>query len=214
MGTCYAKSCYDFKNSAECASAPNPLVCEWKTEQWNPQGSCEQASCYNYQTEVECNSVTDKLDCNWQNNNCQQQRWDDTAYETCSKNNNQKNNCVDNSLCKWQPSYGFWSASKGLPTSLWFLWIVNNIVFIGFIILILWYGQQVGSTKIVNIALFAFILEIISRYIGFWMDLRGYFVFSMLAILGGVMLIVGAWQIPKWRRKLLEKTKQSEGFNR
>jgi uncharacterized membrane protein len=214
MGTCYAKSCYDFKNSAECASAPNPLVCEWKTDRWNPQGRCDQASCYNYKTEAECNSVTDKLDCNWQNNNCQQQRWDNAAYETCSKNNNQKDSCVENSLCKWQPSYGFWSASRGLPTSLWFLWIVNNIVFIGFIVLILWYGQQVGSTKIVNIALFAFILEIISRYIGFWMDLRGYFAFSVLAILGGVMLIVGAWQIPKWRRKLLEKTKQSEGFNR
>lgn len=214
MGTCNLKSCYDFKNSAECASAPNPLVCEWKIDQWNTQGRCDDASCYNYKTEAECNSTTDRLDCNWQNNNCQLQRWDNTVYETCRKNNNQKESCIENSLCNWQPSYGFWSASRGLPTSLWFLWIVNNIIFIGFIVLILWYGQQVGSIKIINIALFAFILEIISRYIGFWMDLRGYFAFSVLAILGGVMLILGAWQIPKWRKKLLEKTKQSEGFNR
>ena len=214
MGTCNAKSCYDFKNSAECSSAPSPLICEWKTDQWNTQGSCQQSSCYNYKTEGECTSTSDKLDCNWQNNNCQQQRWDDTAYETCSKNNNQKDNCVDKDLCKWQPSYGFWNASRGLPTSLWFLWILNNIVFIGFIVLILWYGQKVGSTKIVNIAIFAFIIDIISRYIGFWMDFRGYFAFSVLAILGGLMLIFGAWLIPKWRRKLLDRTKQTEGFNR
>ena len=217
MGTCSVKDCYDFKNSAECSSAPNPLVCEWKTNPGNAQGSCNQVSCYNFKTEAECNSASDKLDCNWQNNYCQQQRRDNIiliAYETCRNYNNQKDNCVDNSLCKWQPSYEFWNASKELPTSLWFLWIVNNFIFIGFIVLILWYGQQIGSTKIVNLALFAFVLEIISRYIGFWMDLRGYFAFSVLAILGGLMLIFGAWQIPKWRRKLLEKTKQTEGFNK
>ena len=67
---------------------------------------------------------------------------------------------MDKDLCKWQHSYGFWNTSRGLPTSLWFLWILNNIAFIGFIVLILWYGQKVGSTKIVNIAIFAFIIDI------------------------------------------------------
>lgn len=103
---------------------------------------------------------------------------------------------------------------EGASTSIWLLWILNNFIFIGFIILMIWYGQRVSSTKIVNLALFAFILEVITRYIGFWADFRGYFAFSVLAILGGLMLIFGAWQIPKWRRKFLEQTKPAEGFNR
>jgi len=110
-------------------------------------------------------------------------------------------------------SFSFWGRG-GISTSLWLLWILNNLVFIGFIILMIGYGQSIGAPNIVGISIQAFILEILSRYIGFWMDLQGYFAFSMLAILGGVMLIVGAWQIPKWRRKLLENTKQPEGFNR
>jgi len=58
------------------------------------------------------------------------------------------------------------------------------------------------------------VLEIISRYIGFWMGFRGYFAFSMLAILGGLMLIFGAILIPKWRRKILEQARQGKGFER
>ena len=49
-------------------------------------------------------------------------------------------------------------------------------------------------------------LEIISRYIGFWMDFRGYLSFSILAIIGGILLIIGAWLIPKWRAQLLEES--------
>lgn len=214
MGVCSAKSCYDFKNSEECSSAPNPLVCEWKTDQYRPQGYCNQASCYTLTTETECNSASDRLGCSWQNNHCQQQRMDNNAYETCKKYNNQKDNCIDNSFCKWQFYNGFFSASKGLPAALWLLWILNNFAFIGFIILIIKYGQSVGSSNIVDISITAFILEIITRYIGFWIDFKGYFAFSVLAILGGLMLILGAWQIPKFRRKLLEETKQKEDLDR
>jgi len=178
-------------------------------------GTCYAKNCYDFKTSSECVSAPDPLVCEWQENSCRHQTFDkSTAYEICSQYHNQKDNCGDNSLCKWEPSHGFRNISRGLPTSLWVLWIVNNFVFIGFIILVLWSGQKVGSTKIVNIALFAFILEIITRYIGFWFDFRGYFAFSVLAILGGLMLIFGAWQIPKWRRKLLEKTKQTEIFNK
>tara|TARA_Y100000031_G_scaffold90828_1_gene99920 strand:+ start:42 stop:1604 length:1563 start_codon:yes stop_codon:yes gene_type:complete len=210
MGTCNAKSCYDFKAAAECNAAPDPLVCEWNTDRL--KGYCNQPNCWSYKTESECNSANPKLTCNWENNRCnQEQRPNNNAYQMCREYNNQKESCVDQELCKWRPSYSIWGSSKGLPTSLWFLWIVNNIAFIGFIVLILWYGQRVGSTKIVNLALFAFVLEVITRYIGFWLDFRGYFAFSVLAILGGLLLIFGAWFVPKWRRKLISETKQSEG---
>src|SRR3989339_117549 len=46
--------------------------------------------------------------------------------------------------------------------------------------------------------------------IGFWMDLQGYLAFSLLAIIGGILLIFGAWFVPKLRRKLLEQTQQKE----
>lgn len=103
-------------------------------------------------------------------------------------------------------SVGFFGFNSHLSTALWLLWIFNNFVFIGFIVLMIWYGQKYNSTKIINLALFAFILEIISRYIGFWMNLEGYFAFSVLAIVGGLMLIFGALYIPKLRKKLLEDT--------
>ncbi|GEM_PF-1496226 len=217
MGTCYPKECYGL-NLTECISLQDYLNCEWKTDAFDPYGRCEYASCYNYKTEKECNSVTNKLKCKWQNGQCNEElniNKREDIYKTCIKNTNQKDNCVKNSLCKWQPySFWGWNVSRGLPTILWLLWIINNFVFIGFIILILWYGQQVGSTKIINLALFTFVLEIITRYIGFWRDFRGYFTFSVLAILGGIMLIVGALLIPKWRKKILEKTKHQESLIR
>ena len=219
VGRCEAKSCYSFKTSADCSSAPDPLVCEWKNNPENTRGYCEQVSCYNFRNETDCNSASPKLNCNWQkdNNDCNQKKEDNSElnlYEICNKYNDQKDNCVKNSLCTWMPSYGFFDSSKGLPTTLWILWILNNFAFIGFIILMIWYGQSIGSTNIINISLWAFILEIISRYIGFWLDFKGYFAFSILAILGGLMLIFGARLIPKWRRKILEKTKRTEGLDR
>lgn len=207
VGTCSAKNCYDFDTKAECNSAPDLLTCEWEILEGREDGSCRQISCYNFKTEPECNSALSTLECNWQNNHCIQEIREVNTYETCRKYNNQKDECLDQDICKWRTSSGFLRSSKSLPTSLWLLWIVNNFVFIGFIILVIWYGQYVGSTKIINLGLIAFIIEIISRYIGFWMDFKGYFAFSVLAILGGILLIFGAWAIPKWRKNLLKGAK-------
>lgn len=190
MGHCGEKTCYDFKSELECASAPTPLVCGWETK-----------SSTGLSTDF-CGDLRTG-----------DARWSTAVYEICIKNNNHEENCIQNPLCKWQPTSDFFNVGR-LPTNLWLLWILNNAVFIGFIILILWYGQQVGSTKIVNLALLVFILDIISRYIGFWMDFKGYFTFSVLAIFGGIMLILGAWLIPKWRKNLLENIKKQDGLYR
>ena len=87
------------------------------------------------------------------------------------------------------------------------MWIVINFLFIGFIILMLWYGQAVDSKNIINLGMLFFVLDIISRYIGFWLDFEGYLAFSILAILGGIILIAGSWFIPKWRRSLIKEIK-------
>ncbi len=215
VGVCYPKDCYEFKTISSCASVPDPLVCEWKTYE-GTEGSCERISCYNYQNESGCVSAPSKLNCIWQNNYCREQRNivndDHNNYQKCVEYNNQKSKCLEETSCKWMPSYNIFYSIKGsLPTVLWFLWIVINFVFIGFIILVLWYGQFVNSRKIINLGLLFFILEIFSRYIGFWFDFKGYVAFSILAILGGIMLILGSLFIPKWRRNLLEKTIQNKG---
>ncbi len=210
IGRCYPKSCYDFKTSSTCISASDPLVCEWKPSEGRREGYCQQISCYNFRNESECNSAPSKLNCIWENNYCRDQI--DTSnkdiYQKCAEYNNKKDSCLDTDACNWRPNYNTWV--EKLPTSLWLLWIIINFVFIGFILLVLWYGQYIGSTKIINLGLIFFILEIITRYIGFWLDFEGYFAFSILAILGGIMLILASWLIPKWRRNLLEEIHQNQ----
>ena len=210
IGDCYPKSCYDFKTEPDCNAAPDPLICEWKNDP--TRGYCSQPNCWEHETEAQCNSVNPELGCNWEKERCnQKQTLACKNYQTCNEHNNKKESCVDQEFCTWTLSYGFHNTPEGLPTSMWLLWIVNNAAFIGFIVLMLWYGQRVGSTKIVNLATFAFIIEVITRYIGFWFDFTGYFAFSLLAILGGLLLILGALFVPKWRRKLIKGTKRSEG---
>jgi hypothetical protein len=216
MGYCSAINCYDFKTSSECSSAPSDLICEWKNEY------CRQANCYDSLTEAECDNRPLGLKCKWDSkgNNCLGQVEQkvisarDEVYNECAKNNNQKGKCTAESQCKWNPSYQIWNVSKGLPSILWALWIINNFIFIGFIILVLWYGQRIGSTTIINLGLFAFVLDIISRYIGFLLNFKGYFAFSVLAISGGLLLIIGALVIPKWRKKLLNETPHTHGYGR
>ena len=101
----------------------------------------------------------------------------------------------------------FGGESGSLPIGVWLLWITINIFFIVVIVLTLGYGQFVDSNKIINLGLIFFVLDIITRYIGFWFDFQGYLAFSILAILGGIILILMSWLIPKWRKKLIETEK-------
>jgi len=206
IGNCNVRSCYDFETNLDCVNAIDPLVCEWKGER------CSAPLCRHYYNESECNLANSKLNCNWENDRCrEEQLLDDevSPYQTCREYNNQKESCLDQEFCEWNKRTSI--NSEGLPTSLWVLWIINNIVFIGFIILVIGYAQRIGSTKIINLALFTFVLEIITRYIGFWFDFSGYFAFSVLAILGGAFLIFGAWLVPKWKRKLISESEHPKG---
>jgi uncharacterized membrane protein len=203
MGTCLPRSCYDYRNSSECMTAPGSLNCEWNSER---NGLCQEQRCGNYRNQNQCISAPTKLNCIWEKNYCRQKSenygWDTRKYEMCDPYDNQKNKCLSNPVCNWHASMG---SSRGLPTSLWLLWIINNIAALGFIIMIIWYGQKNNSAKLVNLAMLAFIGIVISRYIGFMLDLKGYFAFSVLAIIGGVLLILAALYLPKWRRKILKQ---------
>ncbi|MEM3074582.1 MAG: DUF2157 domain-containing protein [Candidatus Pacearchaeota archaeon] len=199
--SCASQNCYDYENKSGCNSAPPKLNCIWKDTY------CTSQNCYDYENKSGCNSAPPKLNCIWKDTYCTE----DSIYEKCKKYNNQKAKCLDESLCEWNPSdYGTLLGRK-LPTILLGLWIIINFVFIGFIILVLWYGQLINYTKLINLGLLFFILEILTRYIGFWVDYREkYFVLSILFILGGIMLILGLIFIPKLRKSLLEKTRQNK----
>jgi len=206
VGRCNAKSCYDFKIQEECESLSDKLICKWESNAFSNREYCTEYNCFDLDTEEKCTAAPSELECEWRNEDCMSEKriWDDT-YQECRKYNNQKTECLNQGICSWRA--GSFDVEKGLPTSLWLLWLLINFIFLGFIVVILWYGQHVGSTKIINLGLLFFILDIITRYIGFWIDFQGYFAFSILAIIGGIILIMGSWWIPKLRRKLLNEVK-------
>lgn len=225
MGYCRAKSCYDFNTESDCVTTPNPLICAWKTDSWGSstqtetRSYCADATCHYDSAQAKCISDTPRLACTQKSNNfngninyyCEANTDRNLLHNTCSQYTNQKDNCMNQESCNWNPSYlGLFSGRKGLPTSLWLVWLLSNVIFIGFIVLVIWHGISIGSTGIVNLAIKIFILDIISRYIGFWMDFQGYFAFSLLAILGGLMLIFGAMKIPQWKRRILEQISQPD----
>ena len=208
MGACYAVQCYNLESASKCNNPPGNLVCKWQSSS-NAKGYCQDINCYSFGNESACNSAPAKLKCEWNNNYCNQKTILVEGFrdnEKCLNYQNQKTNCLEQKECDWRPGSSSLYNSRGLPTGLWLLWMVVNFIFIGFIVLVLGYGQEVGSSKIINLGILFFVVEIVTRYIGFWFDFRGYVAFGILAILGGIMLILGAWLIPKWRRGLLENT--------
>ncbi|MBW3020530.1 DUF2157 domain-containing protein [Candidatus Woesearchaeota archaeon] len=199
-GYCNLRSCYNINNQEDCENPSLSVYnCEWRNNY------CSQTNCNAYLSEDECISK----DCRWNGNNCFYKEFDYYSNEeSCRIYNNQKSSCEAKSTCNWVPSYFNYNGS--LPMFYWSLWLIYNAIFIGFILLMVWYGQLVGSTHVVNLAVGAFVLEVISRYFGFWMDIGGYLGFSFLSILDGIGLIFGAWYIPKIRRKLIKDIDKDE----
>lgn len=137
---------------------------------------------------------------------------DNTCYSnsdssSCNDYNNKKSECSSQNDCKWQPTTSYWSRGK-VPGSVWFVWILMNIFFILFILTVIGYGTLIKSSSIINLGITFFILDVISRYIGFMMDLYGYkFLLPIVFITGGILLIGGGWLIARWRKKLLGEIK-------
>lgn len=99
--------------------------------------------------------------------------------------------------------------SGDVSTKLWALWIAINIVFILLILAVIFYGTWQRLPKLINLGIIFFALDVITRYIGFVMDLWGYTSLSVIFITGGGVLLVGGWFIEKWRRNLLMRAKVS-----
>ena len=65
------------------------------------------------------------------------------------------------------------------------------------------YGSWQRSSKIINLGIVFFALDIFTKYMGFVIGFRGYVGLSVIFIIGGIILLVGGWSIEKWRRKLI-----------
>jgi len=202
LGTCNLKSCYNIEAQNECNTIDLPTqVCDWNNER------CNQMGCRSYDEESSCEGASAKLGCVWENNRCNKnydKNTPDTSREQCLKYNNERKSCLSEDTCNWRAQY----YSRGdTPLNLWVIWIIDNIIFIFVILITIGYGIKTGSTKIVNLGIAFFVLDIITRYIGFIIDFGGQMGFAVMSILGGILLIFGGLGVEMLRRKLIIETK-------
>jgi hypothetical protein len=192
--SCMTQRCYSYINESSC----NEAGCSWVNNY------CSQKSCRLYRDQASCDDAPTSLDCKWRNSYCDEAR-------LCEEYNNDANNCLEQNTCTWDPSnYGLLFGGKGqVPITLLAVWIAINFAFILIILAVIGYGTWQKSAAIVNLGIIFFVLDIVTRYIGFIIDYWGYTSLSIIFISGGVLLLVGGWSIEKWRRSLIQKVKSS-----
>lgn len=223
---CYEKSCHRLEDKESCEAEYDSMGCEWKNHtdyryetQTDDDGNqievripttkfrCEKINCYELDTRTKCRNVPDKLNCRWENNRCDHNylRGETTG---CRKYDNKQNSCEARSECKWRSRFQY--SGKNAPMAVWIIWIIINIAFIGLILAVIGYGIIEKFPAIINLGIIAFSINIITRYIGFIMDLWGYTTMSIIFITGGIILLVVGWFIEKWRKKLVKEAESGE----
>ena len=181
-------------------------ICQWKDD-WK---SCSTLSCWSFSSKDLCNNAPAKMNCEWNvGSNLPSANYPCSlaTKNKCAVYNNQMDKCTAQEECLWRKkvndtsyfSHGYVSLSD------WIVWIVINLAFIGFILLVIGYGTLLKSRAIINLGIVFFSLDIITRYIGFLIDFWGYIGLSVTFIIGGGILIVGGFLIERWRRNLIKK---------
>ncbi len=164
---------------------------------------CHDISCNGFSV-AECGVMND-YGCYWRfDGECARVLDNGLGLQACT-NIDSKASCEAND-CSWRSSrYNY-----GIELN-WFsyiLWLAYNVFFIGLIILMIGYGKEEKQRRIVDIAFLFFVFTIICRYVGFAMDLVGYLGFSIIAIIGGAVLIGGAYLVQKYWRKEVNEMKE------
>lgn len=214
---CDNANCDDLTTQNTCESADLPdQICSWEsttnyigTGNIPPPeiGLCKVTRCHEPQDKTSCENLPAKAECEWKDQHCQTkiQIEQENAREKCNNNNNQRESCLSKDTCNWRPNYNH--SFKDIPFKLWVIWIIDNIIFILIILIVIGYGILHGSTKIVNLGISFFVLDIITRYIGFMLDFGGQMGFAVMSIIGGGILILGGFFIERFRRKLIKEAK-------
>jgi hypothetical protein len=208
QGQCYQKSCYEL-TAAQCSLTNDRCIMR--------DAQCQDLACYTFSNKSVCATAPAKLACTWQsydsavpsetNGYCSPTSGSESRGEprtnTCELYHNDRKSCTIRDECRWSPQY--WRSGALSGTS-WFIWIVGNLVLLTMILLTLRHGTRFNIPALVNLGISFFALDIVTRYIGFMMDLRGYLSMSIIFILGGVVLLIGGWLLERWRKSLLAQT--------
>jgi len=194
---CTMPQCGDYRLEESCKNTFKQLRCFWDG------ANCASLNCYEYRDQSSCEASM--AGCAWQDGNCREKF-------ACEEHTNQHAECLADDSCRWQAGFPYRLAKgQSVPLSLWSLWIVFNIIFLGLILAVIGYGTVQKSAKMINLGIIFFSLDIVSRYIGFMMDFWGYTSLSIVFITGGALLLVGGWLIERWRRNLVAKTRSTRG---
>ncbi len=204
-GFCSQEDCYSYLNETSCVAEQ----CAWS------DGRCGYPSCWLYRDQTSCESAQTPLGCTWGTPQTPLRFGEISIDQMCVEKQvcqglTTRDACTDNSLCRWGPFMafgGFLGAEQKTPSSLWAMWIFANIVFLVIILGIIGYGTWQHLPKLVNLGIAFFALDIITRYIGFIMDFRGYVSLSIIFITGGVILLAGGYFVERWRRNLVRRAK-------
>lgn len=225
---CLEKSCYNYNTSELCNAQYTITGCKWinssyysdiqvptengeivykrnLTEKWQ----CNKIDCYSLRSQSECNNAPTSLNCLWNNDMCIY-NYQDTNSKGCNQYSNEHDQCLIHKECEWKSGsdYGYGRNSQKAPLTLWIIWIIINIAFILLILAIIGYGTIEKMPSIINLGILFFALDIITRYIGFIIDLWSYNILSLIFISGGIILLFGGWFIERWRRKLISEVKK------
>jgi len=210
----YNSICYGFRNADSCNEIEG---CKWQ----KADGYCDKnftveskGLCGNIEEMEFCYQITcsepvldnqsncekmKSFGCYWQENGiCGPEGQETKSTRDCHTYSSLEE-CEAQSNCMWRTDYG----KVKLNWFSYILWLLYNLMFVGLIIAVIWYGKEEGQRRIIDLAFLFFIVEIISRYIGFMMNLDGYLAFSVGSIFGGLLLIFGSYYIQKyWRQEV------------
>lgn len=195
--------CYNYRTEASCEKAS----CFWVDlgQCYSGEKSHEARGCPQITGRDACSTTPG---CQWQGNWCDVER-------PCQKYSNLRDECQSRSECSWQDEgIGGYNDPSQVPLRLWLLWIFANIVFIGVILCVIGYGTRLGRANLINIGIVFFSLDIITRYIGFIIDLWGYTSLSVVFVAGGIILLVAGYYLEKWRRSLILRAEGGTGRKR
>jgi len=109
-----------------------------------------------------------------------------------------------------QTSSPFGGRVENVSLAVWAVWIFSNVIFLILIIGIIGYGTWQKLPNVINLGIFFFSLDILTRYIGFIMDFWGYTSLALIFISGGIILLGGGFLIEKWRRNLVIKSQTAQ----
>lgn len=205
---CVEQDCYGIVNQTACEGEG----CTWV------ENRCERNSCYLYRDQAACESANVPRGCEWSDDAGRESPFGNALggvpigyckdKDPCIASMT-KESCASNNLCSWKAysQFGMFGTRTKTPLSLWAVWIFANIVLLVVILGVIFYGTWQRLPKIVNVGVAFFSLDIITRYIGFIMDLRGYISLSLIFITGGIILLFGGWFLERWRRNLVRQAK-------